>query len=328
MTKKSNSLKAFCRALKKHNRYLITCHVSPEGDAAGSALAMQSLLKKMGKKATVVCEDVFPERLAFLPHKAWRTFDGSKFKAGDFDALVVTDCPNMERIGKIESLITSRTVIFNIDHHVSNIYFGHYNYVCPKAAASGEVVYELFNYLKTPISKQDAILMYAALSTDTGSFKYGNTTINCHHMAADLIRKGVPIEKVNEELYATYSLQKIRLFGELFSKVKIAHQGTIAWAALRRADLEKAGATYEDTDGLIEFLKFIRTVKIAFFISEKSGNEIKVSLRSRGNYDVNRVAKAFRGGGHRKAAGCTLAGTLESAEERILSEVKKELGYL
>ncbi len=320
------TLPEFCKALKKHDNFLLTCHVLPEGDAIGSILAMDSLLRRMGKKTLVVAEDVFPERLFCLKTKRWNTV--GHIKKRKFDALVTTDCPTLERIGKVRSLMNPETVIFNIDHHISNLYFGHYNYVLPDAGASGEVVYHIFKHLKMPLSRQEATYLYVALSTDTGSFKYENTSVGSHQIAAELIKTGIPIEKINDEIYATYSLNKINLYSRLLGRVKTAANGKVAWVVMKREDLEKSGATYEDTEGFIDFLKYLREVKIAFFVSETSETDsVRVSFRGKDNFDVNRIATHFGGGGHKKAAGCMIYAPVEEAEKMLLDRMRTELKF-
>jgi len=320
------SLKKFCDGLRKGDHFLLASHVNPEGDAVGSLLAIESLLKRLGKKATIVCEDVFPERLHCLRYRGhWNVYRDLEDKKLRFNALVVADCPTLERIGKVRELLQPEAVIFNIDHHVSNVRFGRYNYVNPQAAASGEVVYEIFHEFKLPLTKEEAVALYVSLSTDTGSFKYSNTTIRTHQIAAQLIGTGIDVDRINEELYATYSLNKIQLYSRLLGKVETAFSGKVAWVAMSRSDLEASGATYEDTEGFIDFLKYLKEVKVAFFLSEmEKPNEVKVSFRSKEKYDVNQIATAFGGGGHKKASGCTLATRLSEAVQVVLKEIQKQ----
>ncbi len=322
----TRTLSQFCKALKKYDHFLLSCHILPEGDAIGSMLAMESLLRKLGKKTTVVCADEFPTRLSILSSRKWKRVNQVKEAASSFQALVTTDCPTLQRIGAVQDLITPDTVIFNIDHHISNDYFGNYNYVRPNASACGEVVYEIFKKMKVPISKEDAKNIYVAITTDTGSFKYANTTVNCHRVASDLIGVGIDIDKINDSIYSTYSLNKIQLYSRLLSRVRTIAKGQIAWVEMRRSDLKQSGATDEDAEGFIDFLKYIKEVKVAFFMIEMPGNRhIRVSFRSKGNIDVNEIATYFHGGGHKKASGCSIHGSLAQAEKMILSRIKKAL---
>lgn len=323
---KDTSLKKFCNGLRKTDHFLLASHVNPEGDAVGSLLAIESLLKRLGKKTTIVCEDAFPERLHCLHYRGrWNIYRDIEDKKLRFNALVVADCPTLERIGKVKGLLQPNAVIFNIDHHVSNVQFGQYNYVKPEAAACGEVVYEIFHEFKLPLTKEEAVALYVSLSTDTGSFKYSNTSVRAHQIAAKLIKTGIDIDRINEELYATYSLNKIQLYSRLLGKVETAFKGKVAWVAMNRSDLLASGATYEDTEGFIDFLKYLKEVKVAFFLSEmERPNEAKVSFRSKEKYDVNKIATAFEGGGHKKASGCTLAMGLSEAVRAILKEIQKQ----
>lgn len=323
---KNLTLARLCQALKKKDNFLLASHVNPEGDATGSILALESLLRRLGKKTLIACEDVFPERLHCLSSKRWNQVKDVP-PGRKFDALVVADCPTLERIGSAQNLLTPKTEIFNIDHHVSNDRFGHYNYIQPSASAAGEVVYDIFKHFKMKLNREEATSLYVAISTDTGSFKYSNTTVKSHEVASALIQTGIDIEKINDALYATYSLEKIQLYSILLGKVQTNSEGTVAWVGLTRKDLEKTGATYEDTEGFIDFLKYIREVQYAFFMSEMDGDEdgqVRVSFRSKGDNDVAQIAVHFGGGGHKKAAGCSIKGTLEDVTKQILEQIESE----
>lgn len=321
MAKKNASLNTICQALKKIDNFLLASHVNPEGDAVASVLALDSLLRRLGKKTMIACEDGFPERLSCLPDKRWNQAKNVLVNR-KFEALVVADCPTLERIGTVQKLLSPETKIFNIDHHISNTLFGHYNYIQPKASACGEVIYDMFKQFKMKINKEEATALYVSISTDTGSFKYSNTTVKSHQIASDLIKTGIDIEHINDSLYATYSLEKIQLYSLLLGRVETGEDGTIAWVGLTKNDLKRTGATYEDTEGFIDFLKYIKEVQFSFFMSEMDNNQVRVSFRSKGNYDVAQVAAHFNGGGHKKAAGCTIDGNLEQVTERILEQLK------
>ena len=319
----SETLNELCEGLKKTDHFLLASHVNPEGDAIGSMLALESLLRRLGKKTLVACEDPFPERLRCLPSDRWN--QAKDIPPGQkFGGLVVTDCPTLDRIGSVTRLLSPETRIFNVDHHVTNTHFGHYNYIQPTASASGEVVYEIFKWFKMKITPEDATNLYVAISTDTGSFKYSNTTVHSHRVAAELIQTGIDIEKINDSLYATYSLEKIQLYSILLGKVQTSSDQAVAWVGLTCEDLARTGATYEDAEGFIDFLKYLKEVQFAFFMSEMNGalkGQVKVSFRSKGDYDVAQVASKFGGGGHKKAAGCTIHGTLEQATKQILEQI-------
>lgn len=316
------------RGLRKYRSFVLSCHVTPEGDAIGSMLAMESLLRRLGKKTRVICQDPFPERLPCLSSRKWSRTYQLKGRVPDFDALVLTDCPTLARIGDVRSILRPDTAVFNIDHHVSNTRFGHYNFIRPEAAASAEVVLDIFDYLGFEPTKEEAKNLYVGLATDTGSFKYSNTREKSHLVAAKLIATGINIEKINEDIHGSYSLKTIKLYERLFGRVKTAAGGAVAWASLRRSDLKATGATDEDAEGFIDFVRYLKGVKIAFFMSELAdGRSVRVSFRARGPYDVNRLATHFKGGGHKKASGCTIQSSLEEAEKQIVKRILQAVRF-
>ncbi len=324
---KNDSLAKLCQGLEKTDNFLLASHVNPEGDAVASVLALESLLRRLGKKTLIVCEDPFPERLGCLPSKRWNQVKDIT-PGRKFDALVVADCPTLERIGTVRNLLTPQTKIFNIDHHISNKCFGHYNLIQPQAAACGEVIYDMFKRFKLKINREEATALYVSISTDTGSFKYSNTSVKSHQIVAELIQTGIDIESINDALYTTYSLEKIQLHSLLLARIQTTSDEMVAWVGLTQNDLKQTGATYEDTEGFIDFLKYIKEVQFAFFMSEMDGpqtGQVRVSFRSKGDYDVAQVAAQFGGGGHKKAAGCTIQGTLEEATRKILEQIKLAL---
>lgn len=322
-----DSLEVFCKALKSHQNFLLACHVLPEGDALGSLYAMESLLRRLGKKTCMVGEAPLPKSLTSLfPSERWHTVEELKRRPIRWDALVVTDCPTLERIGKVKDLLRPDTAIFNIDHHVSNNFFGQFNYVRPKAAASGEAAYEIFQHLNLELTRDEAQSLYIALSTDTGSYRYSNTCAGTHRLAAKLIEKGIDLEAIHEGVYSNYSLNKIYLYSHLLKKVRTASDDQIAWVTMTRQDVKRYGADYEDSEGFIDFLRLIHTVKVAFFASELlDGKTVRVSFRSKGDYDVQKIASLFDGGGHRKSSGCLFQGvSLKKAVERVLEKIHQE----
>ncbi|MFA7000890.1 MAG: bifunctional oligoribonuclease/PAP phosphatase NrnA [Candidatus Omnitrophota bacterium] len=320
-----HALKEFCQALRRYDRFLLTCHVHPEGDAIGTVLAMDSLLRRLGKKTAVVCQDSFPNRLSCLSSKRWNCLEDLPAERRNFDAVVLADCPNTDRLGEVRNLIKPDMTIFNLDHHVSNSGFGHYNYVVPTASATGEVLLDLFGYFRLPVTREEATNIYVAVSTDTGSFRYGNASVKTHQVASRLIRTGIDIEKINEALYATYSLNKLNLYSRLLGRVRTALNGQVAWVILRQEDLRRSGAIYEDTEGFIDMLRLIREVVVAFVVIElPGGKKVKVSFRSKGSHDVNRLAVRFGGGGHKKAAACVLEVPAGTAQRRVLEQLARE----
>ncbi|OGW79603.1 MAG: hypothetical protein A3G33_07360 [Omnitrophica bacterium RIFCSPLOWO2_12_FULL_44_17] len=325
----NHSASEFYRELLKRNRFLITSHVKPEGDAVGSVLAMDSFLKRLGKKTRIVCEDSFPKKFEFLRQNGWTRFSdfNGKGKREKFDALLAVDCPDISRIGVVQKLITSRMTVFNIDHHVTNRGFGHFNYVKADASACGEVIYDLLIESDMTVNRGEAQALYVAIATDTGSFRYCNTTENSHYVSSRLIQAGINIEQINEHLYATTSLKQLKFLAFLIGKIRVMSGGSLAWVEISRDDLKKNRLTYRDTEGFIDFLKNLKDVKCAILFSEAKnvkGALVNVSFRSKHGCDVSKIAGEFGGGGHRKAAGCTLRGSLPFVRNKILERMKDE----
>ena len=173
------------------------------------------------------------------------------------------------------------------------------------------------------LTKKEATYIYVSMSTDTGSFRYGSTKARTHRIVAELLEYGVGIEALNERLYEVFSREKVRLYSFLLNNIRYEMNGKVAWANLNRRAMRHYGVTEEDTEGFIDFIRMIRGVNIAFFITEDLDGLLRISFRSKGEFDVNRLARAFEGGGHKKAAGCNFSGTVEQAVARILEQIKK-----
>ncbi|HNV87249.1 MAG TPA: bifunctional oligoribonuclease/PAP phosphatase NrnA, partial [Candidatus Omnitrophota bacterium] len=281
-----------CSVIKRHRNFLLSAHVRPEGDSVGSMLAILSLLTKLGKRAWIVSEDAFPSRLDVMPRKAWMTL--RQFRAlprkPKFDACIFVDCPRLDRIGEVRKLVAPGMTLINIDHHVTNGRFGDFNLVNDRAASCGEIVYDLFKKCGIPITQKEALPLYVSLTTDTGSFRFSNTSAKTHRVVADLIETGIDLETINDEVYARFSLERTRLLSDLLRDIKIGLNGKVVWAVIRREMFRKRKASFEDAEGFIDSLRFIRGVRIAFLAIEAERNEWQVSFRAKGPYDVSRIA--------------------------------------
>jgi len=324
---KLSTLSEVARAIKAHKTFLLAAHVRPEGDSIGSLLALKCLLEKLGKKPWIVSPDPFPKRLDVMPKNGWRTLEYLEGLSNPprFDACIVVDCPNLHRMGKIKEWIGPETKIINIDHHVSNIKFGDYNLVNDRAAACGEIIYDLFKKFRVPITKEAALPIYVSISTDTGSFRYSNTSAKTHRIAADLIQAGLNSERVNEKLYERSSCYRVSLLADILKKIKMALGGRVAWTVITAGMMKKSNTVFEDTEGFVDYLRSVDAAEVAFIMIETGKNKYQVSFRAKGINDVNRIAEALGGGGHRKSAGCTIEGSLAKASQQILSVIRTYL---
>ncbi|NQT45920.1 MAG: bifunctional oligoribonuclease/PAP phosphatase NrnA [Candidatus Omnitrophica bacterium] len=311
------------KVIEKHKSFLVTAHINPEGDAIGSQLAIASLLRQLGKEVRIIDNDSVPETLKWLPGA--KEIELSKdIKECKFDAALVLDSPNIERIGDVARL-TKGSDIVNIDHHVSNEKFAKIRWVDPHMSSCGEMVFHIYKAMKEAIPIDSAMNMYIAIATDTGSFRYSNTSGDTHNVAAELIKMGIKPEEISEKIYEQKDFASVKLIGECVSTVQVTPDKRIAYLEARRDMFKRTGSRPEDTENFINFARMIKGVDVAIFFREADDGKTHVSFRSKGNFDVNTLATAFDGGGHRKASGCTLDLDLEKAKKKVLKKTKEML---
>ena len=313
------SIRTVKLAIKKFNKFLITSHINPEGDAIGSQVAMASLLKKLGKESAMLDDSPVPNLLQFMKG----TEHILKEMPNDFNyqAVIILDSPDLARIGRVSEYIKKDSVIINIDHHISNVNFGKFNWVEPEFSSAGEMVHDLFKAFKVKITLDEAIVLYAAIMTDTGSFRYSNTSSKTHRITAELIDIGVEPYDMHTKIYETSSIQDTNLLGESLQTMKLTDDGKIAWLWVTKEMLKKTKASLEGTEGIINFARSIGGVEIAILFRETgTEDKVKVSFRSKGEVDVNKLAAEFGGGGHPTASGCTVFGKIEYVEKKVIEK--------
>src|SRR3989338_4129228 len=312
------------QAIKKFNKFLITSHINPEGDSIGSQVAMAALLKSLGKSSAILNDSPVPHFLRFI--KGTENVLKEMPHNFNYQAVVILDCPDLARIGRVNEYLKKDSVIINIDHHISNINFGRFNWVEPELSSAGEMVYELFKAFKAKINLDEDAALYTAIMTDTGSFRYSNTSSRTHRIAAELIDIGIEPYEMNTKIYETSSLEDTNLLGEALQTMKLTDDGKIAWLWVTKEMLKKTKASLEGTEGIINFGRSIDGVEIAVLFRE-TGTEgrVKVSFRSKGREDVNKLAADFGGGGHPTASGCTVLGKIEEVEKKVLDKSKQML---
>ena len=316
-----NKYKKVIKELKKHNNFLITSHVSPEGDSLGSQLAFAYLLKALGKKACIVNAQKPGHRYRFLPKSAGIL---TKIKKDmRYDAICFLDCGDIKRIGRIYKEIDLSKPTINIDHHLSNTGFADINLVLPRASSTAEILYPLFKEARVKINKEAAVCLYTAILTDTGSFSYSNVTSFTHRIVSHLIDIGVDAEKIYKKVYEEVSQSTMQLLGRALSTLKLSEDKTVAWIRITKEMFKKSRASLEDEEDFVNFPRSVKGVKVAILFTEIANNKIKVSLRSNDIVDTNEIASHFAGGGHKKASGCLIKGKLPDAEKKVLSVIKK-----
>jgi phosphoesterase RecJ-like protein len=312
------------RRVRQGNRFLLTSHVNPDGDAIGSELGLARLLRRLGKGAVVWNRDVTPTVYRPLPGSE-RIHSGEEPPAGFpevFDAVIVLECPSPDRTGLEQHL--GALPILNIDHHLGNQHYGVVNWVDSAAPAVGEMVYRLAQGLKVSLDPETAACLYLTLVTDTGGFRYSNATAAAFEAAAALVRDGARPEQVSQWLYESQPLSGMLLLREMLRTLELHEGGRVATARLTLEMFQMPGASSGDSEGLIDHPRSIAGVDAVALIREREDGTVKVSLRSRGDVDVEKIARHHGGGGHRNAAGFTVQGPAADGEE-IRRQVAEEL---
>jgi len=339
--------------IANHNSFVISTHVKPDGDALGSQFGLYSFLKDLGKHVWVVNDEPVPAMYSFFP---FSDIVLQKPPAEQFEILIVTDAGSLKRIGeRLEKSLIPQKAIINIDHHKTNDRFGHYNFVLPGVASTSELIYKIIKRLhpdearrhpsygdetrrlascgdKTrrlsacgKIGLEGAICLYTGIMTDTGGFRYSNTTPETHCIAADLISEGVPYDKIYEYVYEATSANRIRLLSLALNTLQLTDDGRIGWIYITQDMYALTGTIKDDTENFINYVRYIDTVDVAVLYREMEDHKTKVSFRSRDSIDVSKIAEAFGGGGHRNAAGCTLEMPMDEAKTIMMPAIRQIL---
>jgi phosphoesterase RecJ-like protein len=319
--KKAGLFDAVVKLIKAKQSFLITTHVNPDGDGLGAESALFLALRKLGKKVQVVNHDPLPKRfgyLAFAP--SYQTSD----HIPEHEVCFVLDAGDFSRIREGVRREEFATLV-NIDHHYSNNGYGDFNLVMPEAAATGEVVYQLIQALKVKVDRGIAEGVYTSIVTDTGRFRYPNTTPHIFRLAAELEEKGADISRVSEHIFGDITKEAMELTRLALASIQTSNGGDIGAMTLNQGDFLRSGASDDDTENLINLVRNLDTVKIAIFLKERTDGRIKLSLRSKNGINVANVAKLFGGGGHAYAAGAVLSGPMDKVLKTVLTACQSAL---
>lgn len=319
-------LNKICRSIKKYNNFLIAAHTSPEGDALGAQLGFYSIIKKLGKQATIISDDQLPYGYDFLPGvKMIRRLD-KQSEHIKFDCLVILDCADLKRTGMVYKLNHDKPVL-NIDHHISNQLFGDVNWVDAQASSCSEMIYKLYKRLHLAMDKTTALVLYTGIMTDTGSFRYSNTASSTFKAAAELIKLGINVAQVYRYAYENIPAQDVKLLVEILSKIKFFGQGRVAVFQIDRKPTQAKTSGVDLADQCLTFGRTIKGVEVVVLFKQNLGlkSQIRVNLRSQGRVDVNKVAAYFGGGGHKTAAGCTIFGSFLTVRRKVILKICGEL---
>ncbi len=309
--------------LRKENSFLIVGHINPEGDSIGSTLALALGLKKLGKKdVRVLSRDRVPESLKFLPSSKTikQTLPRKKY-----DVVILVDCNEIKRTG-FESFNTKHTVV--IDHHIipadaakSEFYTSlAASLIDPNAAAAGLLIYKVLNALKVAIDKNIATNLYTAILTDTGGFRYSNASAESLRAASVLVEAGAKPWDITKEVYENVPYKSLKLLGLTLSTLEL--KDGIAWINTSNSMLNKTGTTPEDCEDFVNYPRKVKDAEVAVFFRQDGNNNYKLSLRSKGKVDVQKVAMSFGGGGHAAAAGCKVTGSFKTVQNKVFKAIK------
>jgi len=315
------------RALEPARTVLVASHLRPDGDALGSTIAFALWLKSLGKDVTAWNEDGMLDKFRYLPGAdlvSPPSGSGQKF-----DAFVALDTSVKNRLGTVLEAIEEPATFINIDHHVSNGCFGAINYIDSASPATGQIVFEFLRAVGAEITPEIAANLFAAISTDTGSFQYPNTTAATFRVAADLIEAGVDVGRLSQAMYDSQPRRRLELLRHALNAAKFSDDGRMVSFSLKEADVERLGVLPEDNEGIIDHLRSVDSVIAAVFFEELAGGKVRVSSRSKDRrVDVCKVCALFGGGGHALAAGARMSGPIEEAQEKFMKALSDEVGRI
>ena len=318
--------------IARHQRFLLTSHVNPDGDAIGSEIAFAGLLRALGKQVRVLNDSPTPRAFEWLrlagPVEHY-TEELAETRFAEADALVVLDTGNKQRIGRLANHLDRHAIaIAIVDHHVTHDGFGQVNVIEPACAATAVLVHELMREAGVVVPPLAAEALYVGLVTDTGHFRYSNTDARALRMAADLVEAGVDAAEVAARVSQTASPGRLRFFGEALAALEMRQGGQLVVIEVSPEQFQRHGLMGADTEGLVDMPRAIEGVEAVALFSEVEPGKVKVSLRSTGRVIIDGVCARWGGGGHAHAAGVQMRGTREQARERILPELERLLAEL
>lgn len=317
----------FVEVVGRHERFLLTTHVRPDGDGLGSMRALAEVLRSRGKEVRMVIASVLPPRYGFLnadggieqfsmPGEAWRTAQ----------VIVVIDTGTWNQLGSFGPFLQSSSAVkVVIDHHVTQDDLGAIRFVDATAEATGRLIHEAIGALGTRLPPVAANDLFVALAMDTGWFRHGNTAAKTFTLAANLVEAGARPDLLHDHLFEQGTLPRYRLMGLVLERLQVTHAGRTGYTEIRRADYEATGATPQDTEDLVNYTRSLVGVEVGLLFMEQPRGGVKVSFRSRSRVDVARLAEQFGGGGHRLASGAILECSLDEARTRVLNAVASAL---
>jgi phosphoesterase RecJ-like protein len=307
--------------IRRRQRFVLSSHVRPDGDSIGSQFAMAYALRQLGKDVRVVNGDPAPGPLSVFPGvtgiEVARRIDDPG------DAVIVMECGDLTRTG-VEGL--DRGFVINIDHHLGNTGFGALNWFDASAAACSEMVFDLVRELGVPLTLEIATHVYIGIITDTGSFHYSNISPRTFDICRQCMEAGINPPAIAGKIFDSNNLGRLKLFGAVLSRMVLDASGRVATLCVNQKLARDCGGTYDDTEGIVNLPLTVKDIEAVAFFKEAGEHDWRVSMRSKGEVDVNAISKEFGGGGHKNASGCSATGTFDDLkllfERKLVQQIE------
>jgi phosphoesterase RecJ-like protein len=317
-----NKISKISKIIKQSKTFFIAGHIKPDGDSIGSALALASVLNRIGKKAYVYSIDEIPQFVKFL--KGSSKIKKMTRKNDRFGCAIILESVNFSRIGDVITTAQTKKII-NIDHHLTYTDFGNVNYIVPSSSSTAELVLNIFEYMKIKLLKHEAECLYTGIVTDTGCFQQVNTMPNSHIASAKLMECGVDVNKVYKEIYEKGSIKALKLQGLALYGIKTILNNKVSYILLTKNIFKKTGTSEGDSEGVVNYTLRIDGVIVGCVFKEVDGQTTKVSFRSVRDFNLLKVVCEFGGGGHKNAAGCTINTGINEAVKIVVDILRKKL---
>jgi len=314
-------IKEIISAISSGKKFLITAHVRLDGDALGSELALYLMLQGLGKEAVVYNEDATPEHYRFLPAAESIVHDVENIEK--YDVCFILDCSELDRLGKISANVARVENLINIDHHISNSGFSKLKLLDAHASSTGELLYRLMRKMHVKMTQDICTNLYAAILTDTGGFRYSNTRQDTLWAAGDLVEGGANPQWISENIYESDPPAKLRLLSRVMETLTLDMETKTASLVVTWQHLQDTGATMEQTDGFVDIPRSVKGIDIAILYTQMGEEQYKLSLRSKGGVNVEKIARKFGGGGHVNAAACRIDGHIDEVKSRVLEAIRE-----
>jgi phosphoesterase RecJ-like protein len=320
-----NNFNEITKLLEKNNSFLITSHKNIDGDAIGSELALYFILKKLNKKPIILNQDRLPRIYNFLPDSdKVHCLEDNYINIKNIDVGIIVDCSNFERIEETYKIFKNIKNIINIDHHNSNENYGDLNYIDSLASSVGEIIYDLIKFINLDLlDEKISTCLYTAIITDTGSFRYSNVSSKTFSVVSDLASQGIKPNLIADNIYNRNTYSGLKLLGKALLTLEVDESNYVSWLTITRDMLNNTEANDEEVEGIIDVARTLENTEVSILFRETKDNKIKVSFRSKGDFNVNEFAGKFNGGGHPNSSGCVCSGKIAEVKEKILSELFK-----